>query len=138
MQPQTVDPTTDATHVSLYSKLVTSIPQLFFRAINNATPVQLTYGSIGIDIEEAQQYTFMAGPFVFYAGYLPSTTQLQVVALSPTTTLLYVGVTAANTTSTPLSTASQATRLNLPPGSFSVLHPSYSTLSVYYVAIGKP
>jgi hypothetical protein len=46
MVKQGSDPTTDATHIAFYNKLVSSIPALFF-APNSAQPViQLTYPSI--------------------------------------------------------------------------------------------
>lgn len=46
MRPQSMDPSTDSTHVAFYNKLVSSVPELFFRPNSNQTPIQLTYPSI--------------------------------------------------------------------------------------------
>src|SRR4029077_18551507 len=71
MRPQSVDPTTTANNVALYNKIVSSVPELFFRPNNNQTPIQLTYPSISTglastnpDVYNTDQYTFLAGPFV--------------------------------------------------------------------------
>ncbi len=100
-QPASPNPTTSATQVGLYNQSGT--PEVFFVPNNSQTPIQLTYPSIqtGIqtlatpttpDIYYAQQYSFVAGPFVIYGGFIKAATQGQTVTLTPTTTLIYVGL----------------------------------------------
>jgi hypothetical protein len=148
MQPQSGDPTTDATHIALYNKLDSNmIPELFFRPNANQTPIQLTYPSIAVGINGAtppvyltSQYTFSAGPFVIYGGLINNPTNGQTVILTPTTTLLYVGLTVANFLGSPL-VIKNAIPTNITGSSFNI---SYATniipgtlFNVYYLAIGK-
>lgn len=133
MRPQSGDPTTDATHVSLYSKLDgSSIPQLFFRPISNQTPIQLTYSSLNTAISNTQ-YSFVAGPFVFYMGKIVGATDGQVINLLPVTTLIYVGTSAINVAVNVIPT-------NIIGASFTIKFPgTFSGSSdVSYIAIGKP
>jgi hypothetical protein len=95
---QTGDPTTTATQIALYTKVVNSIPELFFRPSNDQTPIQLTYPSLSVGLQSTnpdvflpQQYSFMAGPFVIYMGTI-LINDGDVITLLPATTLVYVSV----------------------------------------------
>lgn len=100
----TTDPATSATQVAIYNKLVSTIPELFFRPSSSQTPIQLTYPSIKAD-STSTQYTFMAGPFVIYGGLIKTPTQSQVVTLTPVTTLIFVDLIATNYTNIPSAKA---------------------------------
>ena len=134
MRPQSGDPTTSAVQIALYNKLVTAIPELFFRPSSNQTPIQLTYPSIKTDSSTAQ-YTFMAGPFVVYGGLVTSPASNQTVILSPTTTLVYVGLTVTN--SKRKIGISTAIPTNIVGSSFDIsFQGTPSLFDVYYLAIG--
>lgn len=139
-RPQTVDPTTTASQVALYNKLdVNSIPELFFRPSGNQTPIQLTYPSISTPIGAAQQYTFCAGPFVIYGGLIANATNGQVVTLTPTSTLIYVGLTNATSIGNPVLVRS-AIPTNITGSSFTIswqTDPQATLKNIYYLAIGK-
>jgi hypothetical protein len=141
MRPQASDPVTDATHTAFYNKLdANSIPELFFKPNNNQTPIQLTYPSLNTSLSSTAPYSFVAGPFVIYAGIIKGVTNNQVITLSPTTNLLYVGLTSANITSTNLPTQIRACvpkNINSPMSTFTVLTPTIATLDCYYIAIGQ-
>jgi hypothetical protein len=69
------NPTTSSTQVSLFTKLVSGKPQLFFAPPSSATPIQMTYESISTGLQSSNpdvylpdQYSFMAGPFIIYMG----------------------------------------------------------------------
>lgn len=141
MRPQNVtDPSTDATHVAFYNKLVSTIPQLFFRPNSNQTPIQLTYQSINTSKTSPQQYSFVAGPFVVYGGKIHNPTNGQTVTLTPTTTLLYVGLTSANVVfkganvlaAIPTSISGSSFNISYSGTAASVI----TSLDVYYLAIG--
>lgn len=137
MQPQTADPTTLATQTALYNKLVTSVPNLFWRPQTNATPIQLTYPSISTGTA-ATQYSFVAGPFVIYGGLISAATNGQLVTLSPATTLIYVGLTVANVTPTNLN-INAAVATNVAAASFRIAFDvtASTTHDIYYLAVGK-
>lgn len=144
MRPQAVDPATGANQVALYNKLVSSLPELFFRPHNSATPIQLTYPSINTglsstnpDIYKTDQYTFMAGPFIVYGGFISGATNGQIKVLSPGTTLLYVGLTTENYTGSPTAIAT-AIPTNITGNQFTITFQTSipNTRNVYYFAIG--
>lgn len=147
MQAQTGDPATNATQIALYNKLVpltTGIPELFFMPNNAQTPIQLTYPSINTTIANMQQYTFVAGPFVVYAGKVINPTNGQQVTLSPTTNILYAGLTLANfgTGQVSFSRTPTATSINSPASSFSITYEVHTLAPtpnqvIYYLAIGQ-
>jgi len=72
LRPQALDPATTATQVAIYNKKVATIPNLFYRANNSQTPIQMTYPSIGVNKNSSIQYSFVAGPFVVYTGAIPT------------------------------------------------------------------
>lgn len=146
MRPQMSDPITAAGQVALYNKLVSSIPELFFRPQSNATPIQLTYPSLQTDLQSTnpnvyyqQQYTFAAGPFVIYGGLIKNASKGQVVTLSPSSTLIYVGLTTANFVGSPSATKSTIPT-NITGSAFTITCQTFAvgtTFDVYYIAIGK-
>lgn len=144
MRPQSGDPTTDATQVALYSKIASSIPQLFFMPNNAQTPIQLTYTSISVDDPE-QMYSFIAGPFIVYGGRVDNVVNNQTITLSPGTTLLYVELTAVGiskqfyNTLPQFKALAQPIPINITGTSFDVYNEQFTgTLNIYYFAIGLP
>lgn len=142
-RPQTVDPTTSPTQVSLYTKTVGSSVELFFAPSSSQTPIQLSYPSISTglasmdpDVFLTQQYTFIAGPFVVYTGNLQVADGFS-QTLTPTTTLIYVGLVIVDSGQGADKTAACAT--NVSGSSFTV---RYSAISgtfkplIRYTAIG--
>jgi hypothetical protein len=95
---QTADPTTATDQVSLYTKTIGNDTVLFYAPSNSQTPIQLTYPSISTgllstdpDVFISQQYSFLAGPFVIYLGNITQADNT-IVTLTPSTTLIYVGL----------------------------------------------
>lgn len=151
LRPQGSDPTTSATETAIYQKLVTGIPNWFYRPSSNQTPIQMSYPSIVTGIQSMnptvyfpQQYSFMAGPFVVYMGKIVNPTNGQTVTLTPVTTLRYVGLSVTNykfTGTVPSSffptaipTSVAANSFNI---SFTTAKPSNVSLDIYYLAIGN-
>jgi hypothetical protein len=140
LRAQSGDPTTSSAQVSLYNKLSSNIPALFYRPANSATPIQMTYPSISTGSSLTAQYTFVAGPFVIYGGLLKNITSGQVVTLTPTTTLLYVGLTSANL-SKPATNVGGAGAIptSMTGSTFTIGYQTLvagTTLDAYYLAIG--
>ena len=142
LSKQTTDPLTAVDQIALYNKLVSNIPALFFRPSNNQTPIQLTYPSISTglqpsnpDVYLAEQYSFIAGPFVIYTGK-KSVLDGATITLTPVTTLVYVGCTAS---AGGLSgTKSAVCPTNISANTFKVRFASTTaTVPIYYLAIGK-
>lgn len=119
LRPQSGDPTTTTTESALYNKLVSTVPQAFFRPSSNQTPIQLSNSNISTlatgGINGADQYTFLAGPFTMYMGYILNSPNNNTITLLPATTLLYVGI------STYLPTANQGGDKTLMLGQLSML-----------------
>lgn len=141
-RPQNDDPTTSPIQNALYNKLVSGIPQLFYRPNNDQTPIQMTQSSIKVD-SSFTQYTFIAGPFYVYAGRVVNPTQGQTVTLSPGTTLLHVDViptTHINPTFHPnIFVPPRAIATNLTGTSFNISFAQNvlgGLFDVYYTAIG--
>jgi hypothetical protein len=142
MQPQNGDPSTDATQVALYNKLVGGIPALFFAPNSDQTPIQLTYPFINTTPTNAQQYSFVAGPFVIYGGLITNPPNGFQVTLSPTTNILYAGTTTANYKLGSLiqSPTTIPTSINSPLSTFTISYDTTggtTTRDVYYFAIGQ-
>lgn len=147
LQAQSGDPATSATQVALYNKIVSSIPELFYRPSTSGTPIQMTYPSIGTGLASTnpnvyltQQYSFIPGPFIVYAGIIKAPTNGQVVTLSPGTTLLYVDLIVANNqVATPVAPLTAAPT-GITGTSFTI---SYSTslssgsFDIYYLGFGQ-
>ncbi len=141
MRPQLADPVTTANQVALYNKIVSSVPQLFYRPNNSQTPIQLTYDSILADSSDAQ-YTFIAGPFIVYAGFIKNITVGQLVSLTPGSVLIYVDltVTAKGLGANLFPTLPVAIPTNISGMSFNIQAEAFASgsMSVYYFAIGLP
>ena len=143
LRAQPIDPTTTATQVAIYNKLVSSIPNLFYMPNNTQTPIQMNYPSIQIGLQPsppntyfAQQYSFVAGPFVVYAGVLVNVTPNQLVTLLPVTTLRFVGVTVRNFVGVNIVNSVAAT--NITGNTFNInFQAGTATRDVYYIAIGN-
>lgn len=142
LRPQVPDPATTATQNAIYNKKVATIPNLFFRPNNSQTPIQMTYPSLVVGIQTppstyfAQQYSFVAGPFVFYAGIILNPTNGQTVTLLPATTLRYVGVCVKDFVGTVVSSVAAT---SIVANSFNINFQAQigSTRDVYYIAIGN-
>ena len=145
MRPESGDPTTSAIQTALYNKLVSSIPALFFRPNSNQTAIQLTNGSIqtGLqstnpDVYYPQQYTFMAGPFIVYGGYLANVANNHVVTLTPGSGLLYVDLTVVNQFGI-IGQPAMAVPTSISGTSFTVkIKTIGGNRDIYYFAIGAP
>lgn len=140
---QTIDPTTSATQIALYTKAVSNISELFFAPNSSQTPIQLTYPSISTGLQSTnpdvylpQQYSFVAGPFVIYGGLLSNVTNGSITTLTPTSTLIYAGLVM-------LSNTIGILQYGIPQISGSGFTVQYSTNanvnkpSFYYLAIGQ-
>jgi len=146
LRPQSTDPTTTVDQVSLYTKTVAGVTSIFFRPSNNQTPIQLTYSSIetGLQSEDPdvflpRQYTFLAGPFIFYVGRVV-VTDGTIISLTPNSTLLYVGLTMAEGGFGTDKSSAAATNINSGGTNFTVRFPFISTTDptpVFYLAIGQ-
>lgn len=153
MRPQNSDPDTSATQIAFYNKLVSSpaadTPALFFRPSNNQTPIQLTYSAIQTGVQSvgppityfAQQYSFVAGPFVIYMGKINNSTPGQLITLSPSTNLLYVGTSTTGVSSTTTQDVMTIpTNINSTKSTFNIQFQTglqFPTLNFYYLAIGQ-
>lgn len=138
MRPQVGDPTTSATQIALYNKLVSTLPNLFYMPNNAQTPIQLTYPSLNTSPTSLDQYSFVAGPFVVYMGKKTAIADGQLVVLLPATTLIYVGLTSVNVTGLGLS-SDVPIPMNIVGNSFNIqINPSLGSanVDVFYLAIG--
>lgn len=145
LRSQASDPTTSATQIAIYNKLVSGIPNLFFAPSSEQTVIQMTYPSVQVGIQTLpntyfpQQYSFVAGPFVIYAGILKNVTNPQVVILSPTTTLRYVGACTTNFNGGNSFVNSVAAKIT-GSSTFTISYqtaPLEITRDVFYIAIGN-
>lgn len=143
LRPQGSDPATSATQCALYNKIVSSEPQLFFRPRSNGTPIQMSntnLNTIQTGATASTQSSFLAGPFTIYMGYVRNCTNGQVVTLTPSSTLKYVGLTTALTGGVTAGLGSTATATSISSNQFTV---SYNTTkitanpTIYYLAIGQ-
>lgn len=147
---QTGAPVTSATQIGLYTKAVGGIPELFYSPSSAQTPIQLTYPSISTGLQSTspdvyfdRQYTFIAGPFVFYAGVIKAAAVGIPVTLLPATTLLYVGLSLYTTLSVGSVIGNQGTNFanacatNIVGNSFNIQFQSnLPPQTVYYLAMG--
>jgi hypothetical protein len=141
LRPQAADPTTSATEIGIYNKLVSGIPNLFFAPNSAQTPIQMSYPSIKADYS-VTQYTFVAGPFIIYAGRvngLTNASQGQTVTLTPGSQLIYVDLTMLNAKISGLN-QKMATPTNVSGTSFNISFQSFvtGTFDIFYFAIGLP
>jgi len=135
----TTDPSTTADQIALYNKLVGGVPNLFFRPNSDQTPIQLTYDSIDTDPANDRQYTFMAGPFVIYAGVVKNVADGQTITLTPAKNLIYVGLTPVNSKFLQVFFSLKVIVTDITANTFTVSHNSPVVLGgedLYYLAIG--
>ncbi len=99
LPPPFTDPATDATQLALYNKVVSTVPQIFFRPNSNQTPIQMTFESINVDMTNDRQQSFIAGPFVIYGGRLINPADGSIIVLTPASTLIHVMVMVTNNAS---------------------------------------
>jgi len=135
MPRQSVDPTTGSTQVALYNKFdANMVPQLFYRPNNNQTPIQMTNSNSSVISSPTQfrQSTFLAGPFTLYVGYIRNATDGQLVVLTPSTTLKYVGLISVT------NSANGALATNITSNQFVVRFggTAPAARTIYYMAIG--
>lgn len=102
----------------------------------------MTYPSLNT-VGGGTQYSFVAGPFIVYMGFVVNTAGVPdgtVVTLTPGTTLHYVGLTGAIVTSAAFVNSVIPTNINTPGNSFTISHSIALVLGkvevVYYLAIG--
>jgi hypothetical protein len=134
------DPATSASQIALYNKVVSSIPAIFFRPSSNQTPIQLTYPSIKADSSNTQ-YSFVAGPFIVYGGFIANVGLGVPVNLTPGTNIRSVDVILANfKPATSSASIPVAAATNIVGASFDIttgLNADGSTVDAYYFAVGQ-
>ncbi len=139
--PQSGDPTTTITQSAIYNKLVSSVPQLFFRPNSNQTPIQLSnenLDTLQTGASGSVQSSFMAGPFTIYFGYVINCPNPQSVTLLPASNLIYVGLSTSHLGSVFLPNISIATTIVANTFIIEYNFPVGATLPVvYYMAVGK-
>lgn len=144
-RPQSGDPTTAANQIAVYNKLVTGIPELFYRPNSSQTPIQLTYPSIQTGLQTLtppvyfpNQYSFMAGPFIVYGGIFIGVTNNQVFTLTPGTTLLYVDLSVTNVNAESPNVTKEAIPTNITGTTFTASFQAFTTgtFDIFYFAIG--
>lgn len=138
-----LDPTTSASQIALYTKLVGGQIMLFYAPSSSQTPIQLTGSSLSTGLQSTnpdvylpEQYSFVAGPFIIYGGKIIGAVDGQVKVLAPSSTLLYAGIVTIYKTDVgnPQSSATLAGG-----SSFTInLTPNTAAQDIYYFAIGKP
>ncbi len=143
LRPQLADPATSATQCALYNKLVSTVPQLFFRPSSNQTPIQLSNSNLNTVQTGAlggTQSSFLAGPFTIYMGYVLNCPNLQVVTLLPSSTLIYVGLTTYINGIRVPTAFNTAAAVNIAANQFTVRYQPIASFTVppviYYMAIG--
>jgi len=143
LRPQGSDPATNADQAAIYNKLVTTIPQLFFRPNTNQTPIQLSNEKLDTLQTGAggdAQSSFIAGPFTIYFGYFVNCPPSQLITLLPTSNLIYVGLSTVKTNAGngPQGTYI-ATPINISVNQFTITHDAVSLVNptIYYMAIGQ-
>ena len=154
LRAQNIDPATTADQIAIYNNITNAlpinIPALFFRPNNSQTPIQLSYSSVQTGLQSAdpdvyftKQYSFMAGPFVIYGGFIPLPNNGTIVTLSPNTTLLAVFINSANAKVplfSGLGIAFNINAINISGSSFTISLGGLGNgfVDIYYTAIGIP
>lgn len=141
--PQAGDPATTATQSAIYNKIVSSLPQLFFRPSTNQTPIQLSNSNLNTvqtGAPGSTQSSFLAGPFTIYIGYVVGCTDGQVIVLPGSTTLLYVGL-STSLNQVRSTTITIAAAINIIVNQFTIHFDSAIASftpkpNIYYMAIG--
>jgi hypothetical protein len=143
LRPQNSDPTTAADQSAIYNKLVSGLPQLFFRPSSNQTPIQLSNPNLNTPQTFAPgstQSSFLAGPFTIYMGYIIGCANGQVVSLTPSSTLLYVGLSTHLLGNVSVGLASTSAAVGITANQFTVSYNATQITTnplIYYMAIGQ-
>ena len=146
LRPQGSDPTTTATQCAIYNKLVTGVPQLFYRPDTNQTPIQMSNSNLNTLQTGATgdaQSSFIAGPFTVYFGFVLNCPNLQVISLLPSSTLIYVGLSTMIPDGINVGLATTAAPFGMTGNQFTVVYdtvkgfPGSKQPTIYYTAIGK-
>jgi hypothetical protein len=142
LRPQAIDPSTANGQAAIYNKLVSSVPQLFFRSNLNQTPVQLSnanLNTIQTGAPSSTQSSFLAGPFTIYIGFVSGATNGQVITLTPSSTLIYVGLTTMLAGTNKPDIATTATSSLMAANQFTIVYntgPITIPPTIYYTAVG--
>lgn len=116
------------------------MPTLFYRPNSNQTPIQMSYPSIANT--GGTQYSFLAGPFIIYGGFIHNPSIGQSVTLSPGSALIYVDLTMAFVSASIYNFNSQVVPTSVSGTSFNITYvnpgSNIKDLYVYYLAIGLP
>ncbi len=139
LRPQSVDPTLFTNQCALYNKLVSGVPQLFFRS-GVSTPIQWSNSNVST-ADNDNCYSFMAGPFTIFVGIIRNCLPVDSKTFSQVTTLLSaslgtVGKANPNSRSInaiPVSLVGNVLNIRYDPV---VLKPPATTQVVYYTVIG--
>lgn len=141
MPRQASDPTTLANQIAFYNKFdANTVPQLFFRPPSNQTPIQMTNSNYSV-LDSPTTFrvsTFLPGPMTLYLGFIRNATMNQLVTLTPSTNLVYVGLTTV-LTAKPATTIVPvyAVPTDITGNTFKIAFPtSISDPIIYYMAIG--
>lgn len=142
LRPQNSDPTTSANQSAIYNKLVSTVPQLFFRPSSNQTPIQLSNSNLNTIQTGASPFTqssYIAGPFTIYMGTIQNCPNGQLVTLTPSTTLKYVGLSTILPGARTPDLATTAVATGLSGNQFTVTYNTgqlTSNPTIYYTSIG--
>lgn len=146
LRPQAGDPITLAGQSAIYNKLVSNIPQLFFRPDTNQTPIQMSnenLNTIQTGGTGDAQTSFLAGPFTIYFGFIFNVTNNQLVTLLPSSTLIYVGLSTMLPAGIAVGQATTVTAFGMTGNQFTVAFndnadgiKSPKTPTIYYTAVG--
>ncbi len=141
------NPTTTPFQSAIYTKLISTVPQLFWRPNSDQTAIQLTNSNLNTLQTGAPsgdtQTSFIAGPFTVYFGILrnwPSGAPTGTVTLLPASTLLYVGLSTIIAHDPTLATTAAAVNVNANQFTVSYNNGSDGITSpptIYYMAIGQ-
>ena len=142
LRPQSIDPTTGANQCAIYNKLVSGTPQLFFRSNVGHSPIQWSNSNLStLDTGSVKgsQSSFLAGPFTIYMGFVLNSPNNNIITLTPSSTLIYVGLsTSLNSPRIP-TTVNVAIPVNIAANQFTIRYVTALTIppTIYYMAIGK-
>lgn len=146
LRPQGSDPATTANQSAIYNKLVTGVPQLFFRSDTNQTPIQWSNSNLSTIQTGATpdaQSSFLAGPFTIYVGFFPNCPLGQIITVLPSSTLIYVGLSTILPSGVSPGIATTAAAFGMAGNQFQVTFnntatgiPTPKTPTIYYTAIG--
>lgn len=144
-RPQVADPTTTPFQSALYNKLVTSVPQLFWRPNSNQSAIQLTNSNLNTIQTGASgdtQSSFIAGPFTIYLGIVRNCGPFTSITVSPSSNLIYVGLSTILSNTAKPGSNNNAQAINITGDTFTINYNSGNIAfvpfpTIYYMAIGK-